>query len=83
MRLPDYKVDFVSYHFYNAIEDFKKENAILGKAVKKPVVIQEVWRRPITHLEFRGYSEEDQRIKHKKCKPCSKEQACIYVMDFI
>jgi hypothetical protein len=41
-RLAD-KVDFVSYHFIMQSR-ILKENAILEKRWKKPVVIQEVWR---------------------------------------
>jgi hypothetical protein len=40
-RLAD-KVDFV-LPFYNAIEDFEKENTILEKAVKKTSCNSRVW----------------------------------------
>jgi hypothetical protein len=42
MRLPDWlQSRFCILSLYNAIEDFEKENTILEKLVKKPVVIQE------------------------------------------
>jgi endo-1,4-beta-mannosidase len=35
------QVDFVSYHFYNSIDDFENENQTLDKITKKPIVVGE------------------------------------------
>ncbi len=61
------KVDFVSYHFYNAIDDFETENATLEKATKKPVVIQEFGVPSYQGFwNWTGNNEEDQAEYYKQ-----------------
>ncbi|WP_298155952.1 cellulase family glycosylhydrolase [Flavobacterium sp.] len=61
------KVDFVSYHFYNAIDDFEKEHGSLEKAVNKPVVIQEFGLPSDNGIwHWSGHSEKDQAVYHEK-----------------
>jgi hypothetical protein len=74
------KVDFVSYHFYNAIEDFEKENTTLEKAVKKPVVIQEFGVPSYNGIwNLRGYSEADQAQYHKKMQALFKKNKLAFM----
>ena len=74
------KVDFVSYHFYNAIEDFEKENTTLEKAVKKPVVIQEFGVPSYNGIwNLSGYSEDDQAQYHKKMQALFKKNKLAFM----
>ncbi|PKH67025.1 glycosyl hydrolase family 5 [Flavobacterium sp. ALD4] len=74
------KVDFVSYHFYNAVEDFEKENTLLEKAVKKPVVIQEFGVPSYNGIwNLRGYSEADQAQYHKRIQALFKKNKLAFM----
>jgi hypothetical protein len=74
------KVDFVSYHFYNAIEDFEKENSTLEKSVKKPVVIQEFGVPSYNGIwNLRGYSEVEQAQYHKKMQALFKKNKLAFM----
>ena len=74
------KVDFVSYHFYNSINDFEKENSALDKAVAKPLVIQEfgvpsyggIWNL------WEG-SETEQAEYHKKMQALFKKNGLAFM----
>lgn len=60
------KVSFVSYHFYNPLENFTQEHLDLEKATKKPVVIQEFGIPSYKGIwNWFGNNEEDQAIFHK------------------
>ena len=68
------KVDFVSYHFYNAIEDLEKETKNLGESTKKPIVIQEFGVPSYKGIwNLRGSKEEDQAQYHKKMQAVFKK----------
>jgi Cellulase (glycosyl hydrolase family 5) len=74
------QVDFVSYHFYNAITDFEKENSILEKATKKPVVIQEFGLPSYKGIwNWNGNNEEDQAIYHKKMQALFKKNGLAFM----
>lgn len=74
------KVDFVSYHFYNAITDFEKENSTLEKATKKPVVIQEFGIPSYKGIwNWNGNNEEDQAEYHKKMQALFKKNGLAFM----
>lgn len=74
------KVDFVSYHFYNAISDFEKENSILEKAVKKPVVIQEFGIPSYNGIwNLSGADENEQADYHKKMQALFKKNKLAFM----
>ena len=74
------KVDFVSYHFYNAIQDFEKENSILEKATKKPVVIQEFGVPSYRGLwSWNGKNEKGQAEYHKKMQELFKKNNLAFM----
>lgn len=61
------KVDFVSYHFYNAIEDLEKETKTLGQITKKPIVIEEFGVPSYKGIwNLNGANEKEQAQYHKK-----------------
>jgi hypothetical protein len=68
------QVDFVSYHFYNAIEDLEKETKNLGEITKKPVVIQEFGVPSYKGIwNLRGSNKDDQAQYHKKMQTLFKK----------
>jgi hypothetical protein len=74
------KVDIVSYHFYNALSDFEKENGALEKATSKPVVIQEFGVPSYRGLwNWFGENEEDQAQYHKKIQALFKKNKLAFV----
>ena len=74
------KVDFVSYHFYNTISDFEKENSILEKAVKKPVLIQEFGIPSYNGIwNLSGADEMDQAAYHKKMQALFKKNKLAFM----
>jgi Cellulase (glycosyl hydrolase family 5) len=74
------KVDFVSYHFYNAIDDFEKENATLEKATKKPVVIQEFGVPSYRGFwSWFGKNEKGQAEYHKKMQELFKKNNLAFM----
>lgn len=61
------KVDFISYHFYNAITEFEKEQAQLNKKTSKPIVVQEFGIPSYKGIwNWNGYNEEEQAEYHKQ-----------------
>jgi hypothetical protein len=74
------QVDFVSYHFYNPIIDFEKENSILEKATKKPVVIQEFGLPSYKGIwNWNGNNEQDQAEYHKKIQVLFKKNGLAFM----
>jgi hypothetical protein len=74
------KVDFVSYHFYNSIDDFETENAILEKATKKPIVIQEFGVPSYQGFwNWTGNDEDDQAEFHKKMQVTFKKNKLAFM----
>lgn len=74
------KVDFVSYHFYNAIADFEKENSTLENATKKPIVIQEFGIPSYKGIwNLTGNNEEDQAEYHKKMQVLFKKHGLAFM----
>lgn len=74
------KVDLVSYHFYNAIADFEKEDSTLEKAVSKPVVIQEFGIPSYKGIwNLNGENEEDQAQYHKKMQALFKKNKLAFM----
>ncbi|WP_396178154.1 glycoside hydrolase family 2 TIM barrel-domain containing protein [Flavobacterium sp.] len=74
------KVDFVSYHFYNAIDDFEKEYGILDKATKKPIVIQEFGVPSYRGLwNWTGTTQDDQAEYHKKMQELFKKNNLAFM----
>lgn len=68
------QVDFVSYHFYNAIEDLENETKTLEKITKKPVVIEEFGVPSYKGIwNLRGSNEDDQAQYHKKMQALFKK----------
>lgn len=60
-------VDFVSYHFYNPIEQFESEFTTLEKATQKPVMLQEFGLESYKGFwNWFGNNENDQANYHKK-----------------
>jgi len=74
------QVDFVSYHFYNPIENFENEQSILEKAVGKPVVIQEFGLPSYKGIwNWVGNSEEDQAAYHQKMQALFKKNNLAFM----
>jgi hypothetical protein len=74
------KVDFVSYHFYNAIDDFETEYGILDKATKKPIVIQEFGVPSYRGLwNWTGTTQDDQAEYHKKMQELFKKNNLAFM----
>lgn len=74
------KLDIVSYHFYNAIADFEKENSSLEKAVSKPIVIQEFGIPSYKGIwNLNGANEEDQAEYHKKMQALFKKNKLAFM----
>lgn len=74
------KVDFVSYHFYNAITDFEKENSTLENATKKPIVIQEFGIPSYKGIwNWNGNDENDQAEYHKKMQALFKKNGLAFM----
>lgn len=74
------QVDFVSYHFYNAIADFEKEYSTLGTATKKPIVIQEFGLPSYKGIwNWNGNNEEDQAEYHKKMQALFKKNGLAFM----
>lgn len=74
------KVDFVSYHFYNAITDFEQEHSTLEKATKKPIVIQEFGIPSYRGIwNWVGNDEEDQAEYHKKMQALFKKNGLAFM----
>jgi hypothetical protein len=74
------KVDFVSYHFYNAINDFETEYGILDKATKKPIVIQEFGVPSYRGLwNWTGTTQDDQAEYHKKMQELFKKNNLAFM----
>jgi hypothetical protein len=74
------QVDFVSYHFYNAITALEKENSILEKATKKPIVIQEFGLPSYKGIwKWNGNNEEDQAKYHKKMQALFKKNGLAFM----
>jgi endo-1,4-beta-mannosidase len=74
------KLDFVSYHFYNAISDLEKENTILEKAVKKPLLIEEFGVPSYNGIwNLRGYNEEEQADYHQKMQAVFKKNKLAFM----
>jgi hypothetical protein len=61
------KVDLVSYHFYNAINDLEKEHTTLANACKKPILIEEFGIPSYSGIwNFWNGSADSQAEYHKK-----------------
>ena len=74
------KVDFVSYHFYNAIDDFEKEYGILDKATKKPIVIQEFGVPSYRGIwNWTGTTKDGQAEYHKKMQDLFKKNNLAFM----
>ena len=74
------KLDFVSYHFYNAISDLEKENMVLEKAVKKPLLIEEFGVPSYNGIwNLRGYNEEEQADYHQKMQAVFKKNKLAFM----
>jgi hypothetical protein len=74
------QVDFVSYHFYNAITDFEKEHSTLEKATQKPLVIQEFGIPSYRGFwNWVGSNEEDQAEYHKKMQALFKKNGLAFM----
>jgi Cellulase (glycosyl hydrolase family 5) len=74
------KVDFVSYHFYNAIDDFQTENATLEKTTKKPVVIQEFGVPSYQGFwNWTGNNQDDQAEYYKKIQAIFKKNKLSFM----
>ena len=74
------KVDFVSYHFYNAIDDFETEYATLDKATKKPIVIQEFGVPSYRGIwNWTGKNADGQAEYHKKMQELFKKNNLAFM----
>jgi len=74
------KVDFVSYHFYNAIIDFEREHSTLERATNKPLVIQEFGIPSyLGFWNWVGSDEEDQAEYHKKMQALFKKNGLAFM----
>lgn len=74
------KIDFVSYHFYNAIADFEKETIRLEKRIKKPILIQEFGVPSYNGIwNLKGYNEEEQAEYHKKMQALFKKNKLAFM----
>ena len=74
------KVDIVSYHFYNAIENFETEFEIVDKSTKKPVVIQEFGVPSYRGLwNWKGTTIYKQAKYHKKMQELFKKNNLAFM----
>lgn len=74
------KVDFVSYHFYNPLESFETEYAILDKATKKPIVVQEFGVPSYNGIwNLNGSNEIDQAQYHKTIQALFKKNNLAFM----
>ncbi|MDX6192003.1 cellulase family glycosylhydrolase [Flavobacterium sp. Fl-318] len=74
------KVDFVSYHYYEDISLFEDKFAVLEKATKKPLVMQEFGLSSNRGLwSWFGNSKEDQADYHKKMQSIFKKKQLAFV----
>ena len=74
------KVDFVSYHFYNAIEDLEKETKNLAVITKKPIVIEEFGVPSYKGIwNLRGSNEKEQAQYHKKMQALFKKNNLAFM----
>lgn len=74
------KVDFVSFHFYNALDDFEKEYSTLEKATKKPIVVQEFGLPSYKGIwNWNGNTKEDQAEYHKKIQALFKKNGLAFM----
>jgi len=74
------KVDIVSYHFYNAIDDFETEYATLDKATKKPLVIQEFGVPSYRGIwNWTGKNADGQAEYHKKMQELFKKNNLAFM----
>ncbi|WP_445453764.1 glycoside hydrolase family 2 TIM barrel-domain containing protein [Flavobacterium sp. 25HG05S-40] len=74
------KVDFVSYHFYNAIDDFETEYGTLDLASKKPLVIQEFGIPSYRGLwSWFGANNDGQAEYHKKMQALFKKNNLAFM----
>lgn len=74
------QVDFVSYHFYNPIENFEIEQTTLDKAVGKPIVIQEFGLPSYKGFwNWVGNNEDDQALYHQKMQVLFKKNNLAFL----
>lgn len=74
------QVDFVSYHFYNAIADLEKETRTLEKITKKPIVIEEFGVPSYNGIwNLRGSNEKEQAQYHKKMQALFKKNNLAFM----
>ncbi|MBP6754728.1 MAG: cellulase family glycosylhydrolase [Bacteroidia bacterium] len=74
------QVDFVSYHFYNNIDDLEKETKTLEKITKKPIVIEEFGIPSYKGIwNLKGSNEEDQALYHKKMQALFKKNNLAFM----
>ncbi|CAM4134014.1 MULTISPECIES: glycoside hydrolase family 5 protein [Flavobacterium] len=79
MNLED-EIDFVSYHFYNPIEQFQQEFTALDKATEKPVVLQEFGLESYKGFwNWFGNNVNDQANYHKKMQDTFKKNNLAFV----
>lgn len=76
------KVDFVSYHYYRDIEEFKNVHDTLKTTIRnKPILLQEYGMssyKGVWNL-YRGEDEEGQRDYYKTIQPVLKENHIPYM----
>jgi Cellulase (glycosyl hydrolase family 5) len=74
------KVDFISYHYYNPIENFDNENGVLDTKTKKPIVIEE-FGKPSYNGVWNWFesNESEQADYHKKMQ----EKFGLYQVNFL
>ena len=74
------KVDFISYHFYNAIADFDTENNQLNAKTSKPLVVQEFGVPSYKGIwNWNGYTEKDQAAYHKEMQALFKKSNVAFM----
>ncbi len=74
------KVDFVSYHFYNAIDDFEKEHAALDKVTQKPLLMEEFGIPSYRGFwSWFGENKEGQADYHKKMQALIKQHHIAFM----
>ncbi len=74
------RVDIVSYHFYNAINDFETEYATLVKATIKPIIIQEFGVPSYKGFwNWTGNNQDDQAEYYKKMQAIFKKNKLAFM----
>jgi hypothetical protein len=74
------KVDFVSYHYYDDVDDFKEKHSVLEKTIQKPIVIQEFGLSSNRGFwSWFGNSNDNQAEYHKKMQAVFKEKQLAFV----